>query len=128
MQRLFSMFPQGWPGLGLLLLRLSVAAILLTNVANRSGETSYHFLLAGGCIVAFALSIGFLIPLMAGITCLAACANLLLGAPPDRFLSSLAILNGIALTLLGPGAYSLDARLFGRRVIVVPPRKSPNHH
>ena len=26
-----------------------------------------------------------------------------------------------ALALLGPGAYSIDARVFGRRVIVLPP-------
>jgi hypothetical protein len=27
----------------------------------------------------------------------------------------------IALALLGPGAYSIDARIFGRRVIILPP-------
>jgi hypothetical protein len=33
------------------------------------------------------------------------------------------LLNSAALALLGPGAYSVDARLFGRRVLVVPPRR-----
>ena len=27
----------------------------------------------------------------------------------------------VAIFLLGPGAYSLDARLFGRREIIIPP-------
>ena len=31
------------------------------------------------------------------------------------------IVMAIAIVLLGPGAYSLDARLFGRREIVIPP-------
>jgi uncharacterized membrane protein YphA (DoxX/SURF4 family) len=30
----------------------------------------------------------------------------------------LSIAVGIALAMLGPGAYSLDARIFGRRVII----------
>ena len=29
-------------------------------------------------------------------------------------------LNALALALLGPGAYSLDARRFGRRLVVLP--------
>jgi len=31
------------------------------------------------------------------------------------------IVTTIALALLGPGAFSLDGRLFGRREIVIPP-------
>jgi hypothetical protein len=31
----------------------------------------------------------------------------------------------IALVFLGPGAYSVDARRFGRREIVIPPRSTP---
>jgi len=36
MQRLFSMFPQGAPGFALLLLRISVAMIFLTSIADQS--------------------------------------------------------------------------------------------
>ena len=42
-------------------------------------------------------------------------------------LSSIAHLNlaivSVALVLLGPGALSLDARLFGRREIIIPDHK-----
>jgi hypothetical protein len=31
------------------------------------------------------------------------------------------IISAVALALLGPGAFSLDGRLFGRREIVIPP-------
>jgi hypothetical protein len=31
-----------------------------------------------------------------------------------------AMLQAIAVSLLGPGSYSIDARLFGHRVVVLP--------
>jgi uncharacterized membrane protein YphA (DoxX/SURF4 family) len=38
------------------------------------------------------------------------------------FSSELLIVLGIVITLLGPGVFSLDSRLFGRREIVIPRR------
>jgi uncharacterized membrane protein YphA (DoxX/SURF4 family) len=35
------------------------------------------------------------------------------------------IITGVAIALLGPGAFSLDGRLFGRREIVIPPSSRP---
>ena len=42
-----------------------------------------------------------------------------MGAAPDHLLET-AI--AIGLGLVGPGAYSVDARVFGRREIIIPPR------
>ena len=38
----------------------------------------------------------------------------------DNLMAMNAILMSISILLLGPGAFSLDARLFGRREIIIP--------
>jgi uncharacterized membrane protein YphA (DoxX/SURF4 family) len=44
------------------------------------------------------------------------------GNPPGGVLASVElIVMAAAIALLGPGAFSLDARLFGRHEIVIPP-------
>jgi uncharacterized membrane protein YphA (DoxX/SURF4 family) len=75
-----------------------------------------------------ALLIGILTPVAAGLAALAgltiaffllppAIPNVLGGTPAVILVA----LTAVAVALLGPGAYSLDARLFGRREIVIPP-------
>jgi hypothetical protein len=39
----------------------------------------------------------------------------------DSVAAMLVIVDGLALALLGPGAHSIDAYLFGRREIIIPP-------
>jgi len=124
-QRLFSMFPQGGPGFALLLLRISVAAIFLIEGVKRFGFSS-DILLGGIFAVSIALAIGFLTPLLSVLVCVSAAAALLTGFSSDTLVLVSLILTSAALSLLGPGAYSVDARLFGRRVMIVPPRKDPD--
>jgi uncharacterized membrane protein YphA (DoxX/SURF4 family) len=78
-------------------------------------------------LLALALFLGFLTPVAAAAT---AVSYLALGLSqliawdvhrPGEGLTSLELATfALALTLLGPGAYSLDARLFGRREIIIP--------
>jgi hypothetical protein len=126
-QRLFSMFPQGGPGVALLLLRISVAAIFMVNLTHcfRVSSTpllSACFLLTSA--ITISLSIGFLTPFLAVIACASALADLLVAPNLGSVLYVIALFDSAALALLGPGAYSLDARLFGLRVTVVPPRRN----
>ena len=123
------MFPHGGPGIGLLLLRTAAAGMFALNA-------THHFNFASGALywvvvsliglISLGLLLGFLTPILAFITCVAATANLLAANQPDNFVYILRILTPAALCLLGPGAYSIDAKLFGLRVTVVPPRTNTN--
>ena len=119
------MFPQGGPGIGLLLLRIAVAAMFVLNVTHRfnfSLPALYWAVVFFIVLTSLLLCIGFLTPVLAAVACVAAIANLFL-ADQTIVVYILRILTSAALFLLGPGAYSVDARLFGLRVTVVPPRK-----
>ena len=71
---------------------------------------------------------GFLTPICCGLAAVANVIMNLVRLPSSQALaSSIAHLNlaiiCVALVLLGPGAFSLDARLFGRREIIIPDPK-----
>jgi len=91
--------------------------------AANSGASSFHLLFAGVLLISISLSIGFLTPFLSVIACAFAIANLLIGHHAGNLVYVFSILDAAALALLGPGAYSVDARLFGRRVTVVVSRK-----
>jgi len=118
-QRLFSMFPSGLPGIALLLLRVSVAFPLLLHCYVRRDAIA-AMALAVFLLPAIAVIVGFVTPIVAFIT-----VAVQLGGASDIGVSSagfvtISILNALALMLLGPGAYSLDALRFGRRVVDLP--------
>ena len=115
MQRLFSLFPPGWPGIGLLALRISVAAGCL--LAYIQCETRAAWVLPTLIPMSACLCAGALTPLAAVLAValeLTAAANLRVNGAG---LVVITIIDAAALALLGPGAYSLDALRFGRRVI-----------
>ena len=119
------MFPQGGPGVALFLLRISVVAFLIVLAANYAG--SYHRLvLFAVFLISASLLIGFLTPFLCVIACALVIGNMIVHPQASSVLGVIAIANVAALGLLGPGAYSLDARLFGRSVTVLPPPKETN--
>ncbi|MFZ3340843.1 MAG: hypothetical protein WA609_09720 [Terriglobales bacterium] len=129
MQRWYRTFPRGLPGIGLLVLRLAIGAKLV--VAASSCLLDPQGLKVGvGLLGLFALGIGtsfvlgFLTRLAAGISVLAGVLVYLWHPAWASSLLSLPSLDTIgvalAIALLGPGAISLDARVFGRRKIVIP--------
>lgn len=121
------MFPQGGPGFGLLLLRTATAAMFALNLTHSFKLSSpvVHWTVIS-LIVAISISIciGFLTPILAIVACAVAVANLFLADSTISLVYILRILTSAALFFLGPGAYSVDAKLFGLQVTVIPPRKS----
>jgi putative oxidoreductase len=119
LQRLFSTFPTGRPGAGLLLLRLAVGASLILEripaiwVIPQSLGFEVRVVLA--CVGVFLLC-GLWTPVMGSV---AAVIELLITFSPAGNSAThvlLAILS-ISLALLGPGAWSIDAHIFGRKRI-----------
>ena len=130
MQRFFSSYPEGLPGIGLLLLRFAVA-----YTSFMLGSTVIPLLSAPFLVVATHLA-GWLalLSIVPGLLAPVGCVSLLIEllslvalCPALRsgtFESKLILLDlGAMLVTLatsGPGAFSVDARLFGRREIIIP--------
>jgi hypothetical protein len=77
--------------------------------------------------VSSCLAVGFVTPVMSVVTAVAAVAEIAAGPNAQGLVvGGVLLLDAAALGLLGPGAYSIDARLFGRRVTVLPARSDPD--
>jgi hypothetical protein len=114
---MFPSFPGGAPGLGLLLLRmvLGIGALFSGITAFEAGSPWFGTiaLITGAFLLA-----GFLTPLAAPVAALGA-SNI--AYSQAKWSLAPAIVVAIAVALLGPGAFSIDARMFGRREIIIPP-------
>jgi uncharacterized membrane protein YphA (DoxX/SURF4 family) len=117
LQRLFSMFPSGWPGLGLLLLRLVLGLILIHDgIAALMGVPQRESIpvQAVAAIAGTFLLVGLWTPFAGAIVALSELWIAIAGTTHPRG-TILLVTLGIALAMLGPGAQSIDARLFGRK-------------
>ncbi|MBB5060898.1 putative membrane protein YphA (DoxX/SURF4 family) [Granulicella aggregans] len=123
MQRLFSIFPSGTAGTALLLLRVLVAILVLVDGSAHWALITSFWIGAVFVLPAALLCAGLLTPYVASLGLLILAGVLVLSPNSDAFHLSCAILTCVVLALLGPGAYSFDARLFGRRVLTVSSRE-----
>lgn len=98
-------------------------ALNLTHRFSFSSNALYWLTVSLIFLISLGLILGFLTPIFAIIASVGAVLNLALAGAPIDEVYILRTLTSAALVFLGPGAYSVDARLFGLRVTVVPPRK-----
>jgi hypothetical protein len=111
-QRLYSMFPAGVPGVALLVLRCCIAAAL-AGTAFPSGWQHVAFL----CLLSL-LFLGLLTPIVCGVAVLSVFFDLSQVRNMNPIEIGIVLLSTASYACLGPGAYSIDARLFGRRMLV----------
>jgi uncharacterized membrane protein YphA (DoxX/SURF4 family) len=124
-------YPGGRPGVALLLLRATLGIALLLQGAlcvTSPGIASVVRActeMAGGVL----LTIGFFTPFAALLLAVGGSAfevffSGVCGSGPFNSAGAIVFAAAIltALVLLGPGAFSVDAKMFGRREIIIPPR------
>jgi uncharacterized membrane protein YphA (DoxX/SURF4 family) len=117
-QRLFSNFADGWAGAGLLMQRLLVGSVLLYCAATTRGGTVAAPQVIGA-LAGLLLIAGLWTP-AAGVV--AACAEgwIAFSSPAHAGIPAALAVLGLTLALIGPGEWSVDARLYGRKHFVPP--------
>jgi putative oxidoreductase len=115
LQRLYSTFADGWPGTGLLLLRLLAGAALIHHAISGLPEAARIVETAAGLL----LVCGLWTP-VAGTVAAVLEAWTALSHPGDPWGAIIFAAVAAALAMVGPGAWSIDARLFGRRHVELP--------
>jgi putative oxidoreductase len=119
MRRLFSSFARGWPGIGLLLLRVVSGGYLIMNgVEQWRAAHPIGWLVTGllAIVDGALLLTGVWTPIAAPLVIVLSTWGIVvqhLDPHPGILLAAI----GAALGLVGPGALSLDARLFGWKKI-----------
>ena len=122
MRRLFSTFAPGWPGAGLLLMRV-VAGGALISVAILRLHTDVVLLPTVAIVTGLLLMAGLWTPVTGSLVAIIGICRTV-NHISDPWAGMLLATMGAALALVGPGAWSHDARLFGWKRIEV---RGPNN-
>jgi len=129
--RLCHEFPRGRSGAGLLLLRAAIGVLMLwqawSDFAGDLDPSPAAWILGGIALIAGALLLaGLMTPIAAAIAAVELAPAWTALHPPHAAVSQSTLLAILlmalagAVILAGPGAFSIDARLFGLREIIVP--------
>jgi putative oxidoreductase len=124
-QRLFGGFARGLPAIGILVLRLSVGLFVVMNGISRlSVTTSSEAVCLEGLLslAALLLTVGLATPVAGSLIVAVEVWHLVRGSDGGAADVLIATIAG-AVALIGPGVWSIDARLFGWKRLEIPIRK-----
>jgi putative oxidoreductase len=128
MRRFFSNFAGGWPALGLLFIRITAGAALMIDgkVRVHSGEPLLPLILGVLEVANGAVLIAGLWTPLAGILSIALSASEILVFHDTLCPAILLASMGAGVAFVGPGAFSVDAWLFGLKRIDIEKLEGPS--
>jgi fluoride ion exporter CrcB/FEX len=119
MHRMFTSFPAGRAGAALVLARLSLGASVVFDSWNRSVGADACLWNSAVTAMALCIGAGFLTPFAAIAS---ASAELIVLSNHGNPMTAALAAHCVAMSLLGPGAYSVDSCIYGKKVLVWPRR------
>jgi putative oxidoreductase len=123
LRRLYSTFAGGWPGVGLLVMRLTVGSVLLVRAGPTPWDLWLHVSLTSASLATLGLLLiaGLWTPVAGTVVAVIEISQIFrVDDHPMVALLGGTIAAGLA--MLGPGRWSVDARLFGWKRIEPQPR------
>jgi putative oxidoreductase len=126
LRRLYSTFTGGWPGIGLLVMRLVVGSVLFVGMGPKLwSDSPLHMTLTSAALATSGLLLvgGLWTPVAGAVVALIEISQEILGVAEHPLVGLLAGTIAAGLAMLGPGRWSVDARLFGWKRIDVPVHK-----
>jgi uncharacterized membrane protein YphA (DoxX/SURF4 family) len=115
------MFPDGLPGVALFLLRVVVIGMLVDSTfQSLMIENAATWKIVALALISLLLLCGVFTPIASAFSILFEAICWPAWDEQKSLEFSVSALVMIVLSLLGPGAYSIDSKMFGRRIILHP--------
>jgi hypothetical protein len=117
------MFPNGWPGRGLLLLRIANGGFVIHQGILQLSASQHASMMQPVCAASVAaaalLTLGIWTPIIGSLLALLEIAMLVEGTGRSEDAILYAVI-ALSIAMLGPGVWSVDAAIFGRQRLEFP--------